>query len=127
MRGLVRNRKKFYYAKLSNAEPVVNAQGFYTGETQRTLTNPILAYANLSSSSGTAIFQPFGHELAYDKTIFVANPAFDIDEHSVLWLETMPVIEEDESTATPYDYVVKRVSRGLNGMTIAVERVDANA
>lgn len=128
MRGLVRNKKRFYYANLVETAPTIDpVTGFYTSETGRTFTNPILAYANVSSSSGTAIFMPFGHELAYDKTIFIADPAFAIDEYSVLWIDTMPVIERDGSTATPYDYVVKRVSRSLNGLTIAVEKVNVSA
>ena len=47
-----------------------------------------------------------------------------IDEHSILWVDTLPHLNEDGSTDTPYDYIVRRVARSLNGVSIAIGKVD---
>ena len=43
-----------------------------------------------------------------------------IDEYSILWVDTLPRLNED----IPHDYVVKQVARSLNSVSLAVSKVD---
>jgi hypothetical protein len=52
------------------------------------------------------------------------DPRTVIDEYSILWIDKMPVMNRDGTTDTPHDYVVKKVARSLNSVSIAVAKVD---
>ena len=49
-----------------------------------------------------------------------------IDEYSVLWIDKLPQLNEDGTTDTPHDYIVQRVARGLNSISIAVRKVSVS-
>ena len=65
----------------------------------------------------------FGESESYDKVIVLDNPNTPIDEYSTLWVDTLPLLNEDGSTETPHDYVVKKVARSLNSVSIAISKV----
>jgi hypothetical protein len=46
-----------------------------------------------------------------------------IDEYSVLWIDKLPQLNEDGTTDTPYDYIIQRVAKSLNSISIAVSKV----
>ena len=68
----------------------------------------------------------FGESESYDKVIVLDDRDAPIDEHSILWVDTPPLLNEDGTTDTPYDYTVRRVARSLNGVSIAIKKVDVN-
>lgn len=76
----------------------------------------------------------FGESVSYDKIIVMDNNAPPIDEYSVLWIDSVPQLNEDgslalnsrEETITPYDYIVKKVAKGLNSVSIAVSKVSVS-
>jgi hypothetical protein len=43
-----------------------------------------------------------------------------------MWVDTLPHLNEDGSTDTPHDYIVKKVARSLNGVSIAISKVRVN-
>jgi hypothetical protein len=44
-------------------------------------------------------------------------------EKSRIWIETLPVIKEDGTTDTPFQYEVVRVAKDLNVSQFAIKRV----
>ena len=58
--------------------------------------------------------------------IVIADPKFPIDEYSILWVDSMPEVKEDGTTDTPHDYVVKKVARSLNSVSIAISKVNVS-
>ncbi|KJJ65443.1 hypothetical protein CLFS41_57070 [Clostridium sp. FS41] len=54
--------------------------------------------------------------------MITANEDFKADEHSVLWIDTMPVIRPDESTDTPYDYTVEKLAEWGGQKAYAIKK-----
>ena len=60
------------------------------------------------------------------------NDAPPIDEYSILWIDCVPELDSEGKLAlnehnemiTPHDYVVKKVAKSLNNVSIAVSKVD---
>ena len=124
MRCLVKNKVTFYYALLNGKENLRDENGFLTGDFRLNYGKPIKAKANISAAMGETTIRQFGENVPYDKVIAMENPDISIDEYSILWIDTMPVLKEDGTTDTPHDYVVKQVARSLNSVSLAVSKVD---
>lgn len=131
MRCMARNKVKFFYALYECKESIVDEYGNTTGEFEVIHGNPMEFSANISAAKGETQTRQFGENEAYDKVIVLDNSAPPIDEYSVLWIDTTPRLDEtgalatDESgkVITPYDYVVTKVARSLNSVSIAVSKV----
>lgn len=124
MRGLLRNKTKFYYALYDRKEEIEDEYGNPSGEYAVIHSNPVECKGNISIGQGETQSRQFGDSVTYDKVIVLCNTNIPIDEYSILWIDTFPVLEKDGSTNTPHDYVVKKVARSLNVVSIAVSKVD---
>ena len=124
MRCLVRNKRTFYYASYIGETEIVDEYGNITGQYSVNYGNPVKTLGNVSAAQGEMQSRQFGESESYDKVIVLDERDVPIDEHSVLWVDTLPHLNEDGTTDTPYDYTVKRVARGLNGVSIAISKVD---
>lgn len=124
MRALQRNKSSIYFALFDREEPIYDEYGNESGETEVFYKDPVFLRANVSPASGRAEAEVFGENLSYDKVIVVDNLAPKIDEFAILWIDTMPEIDEDGHTDTPHDYIVKRVAKSLNSTSIAVSKVN---
>ena len=59
------------------------------------------------------------------------NDAPPIDEYTILWIDTVPQVGEDGAlitneegeVLTPHDYIVKKVARSLNSVSVAISKV----
>jgi hypothetical protein len=127
MRALKRNQVKCYFAIYEGEKLIKNAEGYYTGEKELTYSKPTMLMANISQATGLSSSEQFGTNLDYDKSIVIDRLPRGLDEYSRLWIDTLPTLEKDGSTSTPHDYVVKRVARSLNSVSIAVAKVDVKA
>lgn len=125
MRGLVRNKSKFYYASYIGETEIIDEYGNATGEYKILYSDPIECKANISAAQGEVQSRQFGESESYDKVIVLDDINAQIDEHSILWVDTLPLLNEN-GTTTPHDYVVKKVAKSLNGMSIAIRKVDVN-
>lgn len=123
MRCLNRNKVRFFYALYEGREFVTDEYGNMTGEYVIKYSNPMEFYANISAAMGETQTRQFGESVSYDKTIVMDNQAPPIDEYSVLWIDKLPQFNENGTTDTPHDYIVQRVAKGLNIITIAVSKV----
>ncbi len=117
MRTLNRNKQSFFYANYIRTEDVADAAGNYTGEQRVVRTDPIAARGNISAARGDATVVQFGTNIDYDSVIVMDET--DMDENSVLWIGA-PLVK-------PHNYIVKRVSRSINGVAIAIRKVDVGA
>lgn len=131
MRCMARNKVKFYYALYERKEPIVDEYGNMTGEFEVIHGNPMEFSANISAAKGETQTRQFGENEVYDKVIVLDNAAPPIDEYSVLWIDTTPQLDEtgtltmdgEGKAITPHDYIVRKVARSLNSVSIAVSKV----
>ena len=123
MRTMLRNKSKFYYASYIDQTEIIDEYGNATGEHKVIYSNPIACLGNVSAAQGEMQTRQFGESESYDKVIVLDDGNAPIDEHSVLWVDTLPLLNEDGTTDTPYDYIVKKCARSLNGFSIAIRKV----
>lgn len=123
MRCLARNKSTFFYAQHEGQTETIDDYGNATGQYNVSYSNPTRMCGNVSAAQGEIQSRQFGESETYDKVIVLDNPYVPIDEYSILWVDTLPHLESDGSTNTPHDYIVKKVARSLNGVSIAISKV----
>lgn len=124
MRCMIRNQTPFYYALYIKSEELTDEYGNSTGEYDVIHGKPIKALGNISSAMGETQVRQFGESESYDKVIVLDKLNSPINEYSILWVDTLPHLNDDGTTDTPHDYVVKRVAKSLNSVAIAISKVN---
>lgn len=132
MRCLHRNKVRFFYALYDKKEGIIDEYGNMTGEYAVTHGNPVECYGNISAARGEMATCQFGENEAYDRILVLDNASPKIDEYTVLWIDTIPKLNKDGTLRknsdgevdTPYDYIVKKVARSLNSVSIAIRKVN---
>ena len=115
-----RNDSKFYYCLYADEETLTDENGNETG-TRLVYEQPVEMFANISPATGLAQTEQFGNLENYDKVIVTHDMECPIDENSVLFIDKEP---EYSLTDDPiYDYIVRRVAKSLNTISIAVRKV----
>ena len=131
MRCLARNKKTFFYSLYEGKKHIEDEYGNLTGEYEVIHSNPKEFAANISAAKGETQSRQFGENVSYDKVIVMDGEAPPIDEFSILWVDTMPQLEVDGSLSvnandeviTPHDYIVKKVAKSLNSVSVAISKV----
>ena len=123
MEDLAENQRGFYYQTYKESEEEYDDDGYLTGESSSSYSNPIKASAMISENTSEAVEMPFGKDLVYDKMISTVQD-LPIDEYSKLFIDVVPVIKDDGSTDTEPDYIVKKVAKGLYQKVWAIQKVD---
>ena len=114
MKGLERNKREFRYAvPTGRKEPIVDKQGNLTGEYASGYSEPVVWRGNISAGSGEVEAAPFGSEITYDRIIVLAGEIPPIDENCKVWFDGQ-------------QYIVKAVAKSLNGVSIAIRKVDVH-
>ena len=116
-----RNDRKLYYCLYMGREQKRDERGNRYGEKVPTYAAPVAMWANVSPASGTSQTEIFGGLESYDKVIVTKDMSCPIDENTVLFIDKEP--EHNTDDALMYDYVVRRVARSLNVISIAVAKV----
>lgn len=108
-----------------------NQVGTYT-----TYKNPVKTSGIISAARGVVETRQFGDDLNYDKTIVLEDRDTPINEYAVLWIDREPdvnlfgelTVNANGDYVTPWDYIVRKVGRGLpNGTSIiAVSKVNVS-
>ena len=114
MRCLDRNKRQFHYAPFSARTRVGNGYKSVYGE-------PVVMRGNISPATGSTSVEQFGNNVEYDKVIVIDDPNCPIDENSILFVEVAP--STNASGDYVYDYIVKKVARSLNSVSIAISKV----
>ncbi len=131
MRCLTRNKTTFFYALHKGQTEIVDEYGNSTGQYSVSYAPPVRTQGNVSAARGEIESRQFGESETYDKVIVLDNPYAPIDEYSILWVDSQPEITADGHLAlndknevkTPHDYIVKKVARSLNSVSIAISKV----
>jgi len=139
LKALKRNQRPFYYCLYKADAPAVDEYGNETGDTIVTYYDAVLMGANISPATGQSMTEQFGNLESYDKVIVTDDMNCPISETSVLFIDKAPqyknvtVYEPTAITTTVStvsvpvpDYVVRRVSKSLNSISIAVKKVDVS-
>ena len=123
MKILHRNKKKFFYCLYDSTEPIYDEDSNEIGE--KVLYEPAVAmYANISPATGIANTEQFGNLENYDKVIVTDDMSCPIDESTVLFIDKDPEYKVYQAANEPiYDYVVRRVAKSINSISIAVSKV----
>lgn len=132
-----RNKQTFWYALYAGTVETYDEDGYQTGTTT-VYGHPVKVSGNISPARGNALTEPFGREEDYDRAILTGDRDIPIDEYSVLWIEREPELDNDGALTinadgeyvTPWDYIVRRVGRGLanfGSTVIAVKKVDVSS
>ena len=125
MRTMTRNRRTFYYASLTGVAMGMDKDGNYTEEVY-TYSDPVEKKGVITAANGEAVTQLFGANEKYDKVITLNLGENYLAIGSVLWVDTMPVLDVQGKTTTPYDYVVVKVAETLNFINVAIRKVDVS-
>ena len=137
MRMNNRNKQPFWYA-LYDGEAVDYDEYGNECDPHTTYKIPVKANANISPAKGSVIARQFGDDDGYDRVIALEYRDTPIDEYSVLWIDTVPELDANGALkvnangeiVTPWDYIVRKVGRGLPvfGETIiAVSKVSVTS
>ena len=126
MRSMTRNRRVFYYASLDSVIMGQDGDGNYTEENY-TYSDPVKCEGVITAANGEAVTQLFGANDRYDKVILLNLGENYLAIGSVLWVDTMPDIDEKTGkTGTPYDYIVVKVAESLNFVNVAIRKVNVS-
>ena len=124
MRTLLRNQRAFYYASYTGRKMLKDEYGNLSGEYEVTYSDPVKVFGNISSAQGEMQTRQFGESEIYDKVIVLENPNTPIDEHSILWVDREPMSKNTNKVT--HDYVVKKIARSLNSVSIAISKVNVD-
>ncbi len=116
MNTLEINEQKLYYALCEGRQMTTDASGYYSSESEVTYSDPVAFWANVSAARGEASTEQFGQDVSYDKIIVSCDVNLPITDTSIIWIENPPTAEND--------YIVKKVAKSLNVISIAVRKVD---
>lgn len=132
MKSMQINKTGFYYALYKEKIPSKDEYGNLTGEYELVYENPESYSANISAAKGETTTRQFGESESYDKVIVMDNSAPKINEYTILWVDSIPLLDDSGAlklndkgeVTTPHDYIVKKVAKSLNGVSIAISKVN---
>ncbi len=116
MRDLKRNRQRIW---VSIRTVSTDTDEWGNTEDVKTYGEPFPMELSISGNKGEASGQAFGTELAYDREMSTHDLTCPIDEYSHLWLD-------GRSPTETHNYIVKAVSRTLNAIRYAIEKVNVS-
>ena len=116
MRDLKRNQQTVWYSLLN-----VSADKDEWGNTTdvKAYSPPVSTKMSISASKGEASQQAFGTDLKYDREMSTHDMSCPVDEYSHLWIDGRDINET-------HNYIVKAVSRSLNCIRYAIEKVNVS-
>lgn len=144
MRACKRNERPFHYCLYKSKMETEDEWGNPTGDKLVIYEDAVLMNANISAATGQSQTEQYGNIETYDKIIVTADMSCPIDEHTVLFVDKEPEYgdgiiigyKEPETVLGDlepiiykpplYDYIVKRVAKGLNSISIAIRKVEVS-
>ena len=136
MKTLERNKTIVHYCLYKEKRAVVDEYGNRTGEYIVLYEDPVELKINVSSATGRSQREQFGNIQNYDKVLVTDWMNCPVDENTVLFIDkamaytTARTYVEQDGTHTVEvvdvpvpDYLVSRVSKSLNSVSIAVRKI----
>lgn len=135
-RMLFRNKQPFWYALYAETVEDYDEYDNQSG-THTVYGNPVKTYGNISAAKGEAMARQFGDADNYDRVIVTGDRDTPINEYAVLWIDSVPLLDDNGALkvdangkiVTPWDYIVRRVGRGLpnfGSTVIAISKVNVS-
>ena len=126
--------QEFWYAPYDSTVEQYDEYGNQNGSSA-SYGKPVQVHGNISPAKGSVVARQFGEDDQYDRVIVLGDRDTPIDEYAVLWIDVVPDLDDsgeltvnaDGEIVTPWDYIVRRVGRGLppyGSTTIAVSKVN---
>ena len=78
----------------------------------------------MSPATGQSSIEMFGNFADYDRILVTDDVDIPINENSVLFIDTVPIISDNN--ISNFDYEVRRVARSFNSVSIAIKRVSTD-
>ncbi len=116
MRDLKRNRQRIWYSLLSVS---IAEDEWGNTEDIKTYGEPVSMDISVSANKGEVQGQAFGSDLRYDREMSTHDMNCPIDEYTHLWID-------GRDTAETHNYIVKAVSKSLNCIRYAIEKVNVS-
>lgn len=134
MRTLKKNKQKMYYSTFLGESPVydgeyIDSDGnkfpIETGEMELSYKKPVSFNGNIVMSGGESEAVEFGIDKSQYSAILTMNIGeLPIDETSLIWHETKPVISSDKKVDRhSADYTVVKVIPSLNSVRYLLKKV----
>lgn len=122
MRDLERNKQKIWYCKYLDKVPILDEDGFETGEFTEQYTNPKEFRINVYATAGNSRQNAFGYNLEYSRTMVTCDKRLDLSEGDYVFVDVIPKLNADGSLelgadgtpVTPPDYYVTAVGYSQN-------------
>lgn len=126
-----RNKVTIYFANNTGDQMLTDASGDLTLEYAQGYENPRELRINVSEAksrmdrlASTTYIDPYGLELGYNKVLATSDMNNGIQDGAIFWIDRLPVLNNDGSTETPWDYECVQIKKSLNNILIAVKKVD---
>ena len=126
IKDLKANQRDFYYQLYLGETPILDEEGYETGESEISYSAPTKVSAMISENTSDVQEMPFGRDCVYDRMISTVQD-LPIDEHSRLFIDVVPEIGEDCEVQTKPDYEVTKVAKGIYQKVWAIQKVDGYA
>lgn len=121
MKLLKRNTRTVQFCNYSGKQYVVDDEGYKTGEYTTAYTTPRELVCNISPASGIVQSEIFGTLDGYNRVLITDDMTITVDENTVFCVDVEP---KYNNGSVNYDYIVKRVARSLNNISILLAKVD---
>lgn len=126
-----RNKVTIYFANNIGDTMLTDSSGDLTLEYAQGYENPRKLRINVSEAksrmdrlASTTYIDPYGLELGYNKVLATSDMNNGIQDGAIFWIDRLPVLKNDGSTDTPFDYECVQIKKSLNNILIAVKKVD---
>ena len=114
-----RNTQPIYYAQYLEKQPILDSQGYETGEYTVSYETPVLLNANVVDKASNIAKEYFGENLNY-KCVILVDINCPIKEDTAIWIDTESPIENSDIL---YNYQVVDINKSLHYKAIAVKRL----
>lgn len=123
MKCMDRNKSECWYLLYDGKTMNMSDDGYETGQMSVKYKDAVKMLANISPASGAAQVEQFGQFVSYDKVIVTDDMSCPISEDTVPFVDKEPEYDGEKPL---YDYVVKRVAKSLNSISIAISKVNVS-
>lgn len=117
-----RNTQTLFYAQYSDKIPILDSDGYETGEYTVGYDNPVLLDANVVDKTSQIAREYFGNDIEY-KYVILTDRDCPIKEDTILWIDTDNPLENE---GVEYNCIVSAIKKSLNYKAIAVKGVTGN-
>lgn len=115
MRTLAKNKSSLWIVEPTGTVPLLDSDGFDTGEVTITYSTPTNIMIALYPSSGTIAERIFGKDSSFD--MMAISNEVTLTENTLLFLS-----EPTSNFATTYAYNVSAIKESLNTMNYALRK-----